>query len=87
MDKRLVRFVSVLLAVALLTVFALSAMSDSRATGLLANPPVGGGSSATGVGDLGLQAGPPVGGGSSATGVGGLGLLANPPVGGGSSAT
>ncbi|HHS97376.1 MAG TPA: hypothetical protein ENK08_05680 [Chloroflexi bacterium] len=79
MGKGAGRFLLVVLVVMLVATFVLS-VGDSRSVGLLASPPVGGGSSATGTT-------PPVGGGSSATGVGGLDLLANPPVGGGSSAT
>jgi len=86
MFSKIGRFFLIIVVVSLVTVSVLSG-GDSWSAGLLANPPTGGGSSATGAGDLGLRAGPPTGGGSSATGVGGLGLLANPPTGGGSSAT
>ncbi|HEY75515.1 MAG TPA: hypothetical protein G4O00_04950 [Thermoflexia bacterium] len=86
MDRGLGRFVVIVVVTVLVAAFVLG-IGDSRSVGLLANPPVGGGSSATGVGGSDLLANPPVGGGSSATGIGDLGLLANPPVGGGSSAT
>ena len=66
MFSKVGRFFLVIVVVSLVTVSVLSG-GDSWSAGLLANPPTGGGSSATGVGGLELLANPPTGGGSSAT--------------------